>query len=92
MKRRQNNFPPVIIVVKSCGPLYPPENSIVSLPCYVTFGSTCTLDCMDGYIAFGSNTATCRLTNSSVLAWDIGNFTCEGTLLFLFIVPSTTKG
>ena len=33
---------------------------------------------MDGYFGVGSNLATCRLTNSSEVKWDTGNFTCEG--------------
>ncbi|KAJ7327688.1 hypothetical protein OS493_026565 [Desmophyllum pertusum] len=67
--------------VKSCGRLYPPENGKVLLPCYFTFGSTCTLDCKDGYLPFGSNLATCRVTNSSDVAWHTGNFSCEEILL-----------
>ena len=65
-------------IVKSCGRLVPPEKAKVYLPCYFTFGSSCTLGCMDGYIAIGDTRATCRLTNSSEVAWDSGNFTCEG--------------
>ncbi|XP_078370477.1 uncharacterized protein LOC144654268 isoform X2 [Oculina patagonica] len=67
--------------VKSCGTLYPPEKGKVLLPCYTTFGSTCTRDCEDGYVALGDNLATCRLINSSNVAWDIGNFTCEEIIL-----------
>ena len=64
--------------VKSCGRLDLPARGQVYLPCYSTFGSRCTLGCMDGYFGVGSNLATCRLTNSSEVKWDIGNFTCEG--------------
>ena len=64
--------------MKNCGRLYPQVNVKVFLPCYTTFGSTCTLGCADGHVPIGHNVATCRLTNSSDVAWDIGNFTCEG--------------
>ena len=69
--------------VKHCGTLFPPEDGKVLLPCYTTFGSTCIRDCKDGYVAFGGNLATCRSINSSHVAWDIGNFTCEGRYRFV---------
>ena len=65
-------------IVRSCGRLVLPEFAKVYLPCCSTFGSTCSLGCMDGYVAFGNNTASCRLVNSSEVVWDIGNFKCKG--------------
>lgn len=63
--------------VKHCPRLVPPENAQVYLPCFTTFGSTCTLGCMDGYLAFGDNQAICNVTNSGEVEWHIGNFHCE---------------
>lgn len=71
-----HNF--IFNIVKSCDRLVPPENARIYLPCFTTFGSSCTLGCVDGYIAFGNNRATCNVTNSSEVAWDIGNFYCKG--------------
>ena len=70
------NFP--LNLVKSCDRLVPPDKAQVYLPCYTTFGSSCTLGCVGGYIPFGDNEATCNVTNSSEVAWDIGNFYCKG--------------
>ena len=69
-------------IVKSCGWLDLQERWKVYLPCYFTFGSACRLGCIDGYVGVGDNIATCRVTNSSEVAWDIGNFTCKGLCSF----------
>jgi len=77
--------------VKHCGPLLPPENGKVLLPCYNTFGSTCTRDCNNGYLASGDSVATCRSINSSHVVWDIGNFACEGKYRFVLYERSERK-
>ena len=71
-------FSVVLNIVKSCGRLLPPHKGKVFLPCYSTFGSSCRLGCVDGYFAVDDNVATCSLTNSSEVAWDMGAFSCKG--------------
>ena len=71
-------FSRVLNIAKSCGRLLPPEKGKVFLPCHSTFESSCRRGCVDGYFAVGDNVATCRLTNSSEVAWDMGAFSCEG--------------
>ena len=71
-------FYPYLNIGKTCGWLIPPKRSKVYLPCYTTFGSSCILGCIEGFIAFGNNLATCRVTDTREVAWEIGNFTCEG--------------
>ena len=71
-------FSRLLNIAKSCGRLLPPEKGKVFLPCHSTFESSCRRGCVDGYFAVGDNVATCRLTNSSEVAWDMGAFSCEG--------------
>lgn len=71
-------FSRLLNIAKSCGRLLPPEKGKVFLPCHSTFESSCRRGCVDGFFAVGDNVATCRLTNSSEVAWDMGAFSCEG--------------
>ena len=71
-------------IANSCKDPRPPPNGKLLLPCDVTFGSTCPVICVEGYVLRGPDLIKCEI-NRGVVKWDVKNIRCEGKYLKCFI-------
>ena len=61
----------------SCNEPRPPLNSKLLLPCDVSFGSTCPVKCIKGYVLRGPNLMKCDIHHGAV-TWNANVIKCEG--------------
>ena len=76
------------VVANSCKQPRPPLNGKLLLPCDVSYGSTCPISCLDGYVIRGPDLIKCELSHG-VVTWNAYGARCEGefenTSLFCFV-------
>lgn len=65
---------------KNCAAPTPPSNGKVTLPCELSYGATCPITCLEGYILRGKEFMKCDIVYGR-LKWDIRNIKCEEILV-----------
>ena len=63
---------------KKCGIPTAPSNSKITLPCDLSYGSTCPVTCHDGFMLRGHQMIKCGFVYGR-LQWDKRNTKCEGS-------------